>query len=266
MGEGKAANIRKIQELLINVTEERYHETIPVLKDLCKSTGTELKTWISLAMEKRPKNKDLLAKLDSAVDHEPKAPYFTRDGDTSEVLEFVSRDSVDAAKVFLVKKGFDFDFVVGDPEDVCKRLEQCGVDVTVPRGPLVDHAARAGAASVFRYLATGTGKFSKATMSAAFAGGALEIIRLVEAKVSFASVEAMEAAEWAADALRRWNFEVAEWLLRERPDVFADAVASRVVWLAAAKARDLATLRTLPLPESKFVEVGAHFLALLWCG
>jgi hypothetical protein len=143
MGEGKAASIRKIQELLINVTEERHHETIPILTDLCESTGTELNTWISLAIEKRPKNKDFLVKpWDSAVDHEPKISYFTRDGDTAEVLEFVSRDSVDAAKAFLVKKGFDFDFVVGDPEDVCNRLEQFGVDVTVPRGsPLRDAGA-----------------------------------------------------------------------------------------------------------------------------
>jgi hypothetical protein len=45
--------------------------------------------------------------------------------------------------------------------------------------------------------------------------------------------------------------------------VFADAVASRVVWLAAAMARDLATLRTLSLPEFKFGNFAAHFLALL---
>jgi hypothetical protein len=181
------------------------------------------------------------------------------------VLEFVWRDSVDSAKAFLVKKGFDFDFVVGDPEDVCKRLARVGVDVTVPRGPLVDQAARAGAMRVFRYLATSTDKFAKTTMSASFAGGVLEIIRLVEARVSFASATAVEAAEWAAEALRRWNFEVAEWLLRERPDVVADTMAARVVWLTAAKARDLATLRTLPSPEFKFDGAGAHFLALL-CG
>jgi hypothetical protein len=116
---------------------------------------------------------------------------------------------------------------------------------------LVDHAARAGAIAVFRYLATNTDKFSNSTMSAAFAGGVLEIIRLVEAKMSFSSVTAVEAAGWAADAVHRWNFEVAEWLLRERPDVFMDAGASRVLWLAAAKARDLATLRTLQVPESR---------------
>jgi hypothetical protein len=180
-------------------------------------------------------------------------------------MEFVSQDSVDDAKAFLVKKGFDFDFVVGDPERVCARMTRFGVDVTVPRGLLIDHAARAGAVTVFRYLATNTDKFSKATMSAAFAGGALEIIRLVEAKVSFASATAVEAAEWAAEALHHWNFEVAEWLLRERPDVVADAVAARILWMAAAKARDLATLRTLPLPRFMFGHACDGFLALL-CG
>jgi hypothetical protein len=215
-------------------------------------------------MEKRPKNKNVLAKLsDSVINPKPKYPYFTRDADTAEVLDFVSHDNVDAAKAFLVKQGFEFDFVVGDPEGMITWLTRFGVDVTVPRGPLVDHTARAGAVAVFRYLTTNTDKFSKATMSAAFAGGVLEIIRLVEAKVSFASVTAIEAAEWAAEALHGWNFEVAEWLLRERPDVLADAVASRVLWLAAAKAQDLATLRTLPLPSFKFDDDGAHFLALL---
>jgi hypothetical protein len=116
---------------------------------------------------------------------------------------------------------------------------------------------------VFRYLATSTGNFSKATMSAAFAGGVLEIIRLVEAKVSFASVTAVEVAEWAAEGVHAWNFEVVEWLLRERPDVFAHAAASRILWLAAAKARDLATLRTLSLPEFRFDDFGAEFLALI---
>jgi hypothetical protein len=77
----------------------------------------------------------------------------------------------DAAKAFLVKSGSDFDFVVGEPESVCARLMRFGVDVTVPRGPLVDHAARAGAVAIFRYLATSTDRFSLATMSAAFAGG-----------------------------------------------------------------------------------------------
>jgi hypothetical protein len=45
--------------------------------------------------------------------------------------------------------------------------------------------------------------------------------------------------------------------------MIADAVATRVVWLAAAKARDLATLRTLSFPEFKFNDADAQLLALL---
>jgi hypothetical protein len=50
------------------------------------------------------------------------------------------------------------------------------VYVTVRRRPLVDHAARASAVTVFRYRVTNADRLWNATMSAAFAGDALEII------------------------------------------------------------------------------------------
>jgi hypothetical protein len=139
-----------------------------------------------------------------------------------------------------------------------------GLDLTVQKAPVSDHAARAGAEGVFRYVWVNGAQVTKTTMMHAFAGGNIEILHLVKTRVPIDDASTAEVAAWAEASILNWNFIQTNWLLMTmRPDVLRDAKCSKKVWLAAAQARDFALLRTLPKPEFHFAPEVHSFLALL---
>jgi hypothetical protein len=175
-------------------------------------------------------------------------------------LDFVRRDDVESVRLFFAKKDFDWDLEVGDATN----LWHLGLSLTVSKGPVSDHAARAGAEGVFRYVLGNGARVTNTTMKNAFAGGNIEILRLLTSRVPMDDASKAEVATWAAASIMSWNFIQTNWLLVSmRPDVLRDAEHSRYVWLAAAYARDLALLGTVTKPEFHFAQGAHEFLALV---